>query len=76
MTVNDVVMALATSALRRWLLDHDALPTAPLVGAVPVSIRTEDQAGSHGNQVSVMLAELPTHIARPGERRMRSCAPR
>ncbi len=68
MTVNDVVMALTTAALRRWLLDHDALPRTPLVAAVPVSIRTEDQRGSHGNQVSVMLAELPTHLADPAER--------
>jgi WS/DGAT/MGAT family acyltransferase len=68
MTVNDVVMALTASALRRWLLDHDALPSVPLVVAVPVSIRTEDQKGSHGNQVSVMMAELPTHVADPHER--------
>jgi NRPS condensation-like uncharacterized protein len=39
-TVNDVVMALCAGALRRWLLDHDALPDAPLVAAVPVSLRT------------------------------------
>src|SRR6185436_5631225 len=51
MTVNDVVMVLTAAALRRWLLDHDALPSVPLVAAVPVSIRTEDQAGSGGNQV-------------------------
>jgi WS/DGAT/MGAT family acyltransferase len=68
MTVNDVVMALTASALRSWLLDHDALPRKPLVAAVPVSIRTEDQRGSHGNQVSVMLAELPTHLADPEDR--------
>ena len=68
MTVNDVVMTLTASALRRWLLDHDALPTAPLVAAVPVSVRTEQQAGTNGNQVSVMLAELPTHIADVEER--------
>ena len=46
MTVNDVVMALVTTALRRWLLDHDALPTGPLVAAVPVSVRAEDQRPS------------------------------
>jgi WS/DGAT/MGAT family acyltransferase len=68
MTVNDVVMAMTASALRRWLLDHDALPSVPLVAAVPVSIRTGDQSGSNGNQVSVMLAELPTHLADPRER--------
>ncbi|QNN51668.1 WS/DGAT/MGAT family O-acyltransferase [Nocardioides mesophilus] len=65
MTVNDVVMTLTTSALRRWLLDHDSLPSAPLVAAVPVSVRTEDQQGALGNQVSVMVAVMPTHIADP-----------
>jgi WS/DGAT/MGAT family acyltransferase len=68
MTVNDVVMALTATALRRWLLDHDALPQIPLVAAVPVSIRAEDQSGAHGNQISVMLAELPTHLRDPEER--------
>jgi len=68
MTVNDVVMALTASALRRWLLDHDALPSTPLVVAVPVSIRTDDQLGQNGNQVSVMTAEVPTHLADPAER--------
>ena len=68
MTVNDVVMALCTTALRRWLLDHDGLPDVPIVVAVPVSIRGDDLLGSHGNEVSVMLAELPTHLADPRER--------
>ena len=68
MTVNDVVMTMTASALRRWLLDHDALPRVPLVAAVPVSIRTEDQRGSHGNEVSVMIAELPTHLGGALER--------
>jgi WS/DGAT/MGAT family acyltransferase len=68
MTVNDAVMALTASALRRWLLDHDALPETPLVVAVPVSVRTRGQQGELGNQVSVMLAELPTHLRDPRER--------
>ncbi len=65
MTVNDVVMALCTSALRRWLLDHDGLPETPLVVAVPVSVRTDDQAQDNGNFISVMLAEMPVHVADP-----------
>lgn len=68
LTVNDVVMALCTTALRRWLLDHDALPDVPLVVAVPVSIRGEDEGGGRGNQISVMLTEMPTHLADPEER--------
>jgi diacylglycerol O-acyltransferase len=72
MTVNDVVMTLTASALRRWLLDHDALPSTPLVVAVPVSIRAKaaggDARGELGNHVSVMTAELPTHLADAQER--------
>jgi diacylglycerol O-acyltransferase len=68
LTVNDVVMALTASALRRWLLDHDALPGTPLVAAVPVSVRAGDGPGAHGNEVSVMTAELPTHLADPLQR--------
>jgi diacylglycerol O-acyltransferase len=71
MTVNDVVMTLTASALRRWLLDHDALPGTPLVVAVPVSVRAEGSGwheGDLGNHVSVMTAELPTHLADPLER--------
>ena len=67
-TVNDVVMALSTAALRRWLIDHDALPDQPLIAAVPVSIRTEDEKGSAGNKVSTMIAPLPTNIEDPLER--------
>ena len=68
LTVNDVVMALCAGALRRWLADHGALPEAPLVSAVPVSVRTEEQRGSLGNRVSMMFAPLPTHLADPEDR--------
>ena len=71
-TVNDVVMALSTGALRRWLLDHDALPESPLVAAVPVSVRTAKEKGTAGNKVSTMLAPLPTNLADPLER-LRAC---
>jgi diacylglycerol O-acyltransferase len=67
-TVNDVVMALCAGALRTWLLKHDALPEGPLVAAVPVSIRTEDQKGAHGNRVSLVIAPLPTHLPQPAQR--------
>jgi diacylglycerol O-acyltransferase / wax synthase len=67
-TVNDVVMALCAGALRRWLEDHDALPDAPLVAAVPVSIRTEEQMGTGGNRVSSIMAPLPTNLSDPAAR--------
>ena len=67
MTVNDVVLAMTAGVLRRWLLDRDALPSAPLVAAVPVSVR-DDDAETGGNQVSVMVVSLPTHIGDPAAR--------
>jgi WS/DGAT/MGAT family acyltransferase len=74
LTVNDVVMTLTASVLRRWLLDHDALPGVPLVVAVPVSVRGRTESGEDAgaNHVSVMMAELPTDIADPGERLART----
>jgi WS/DGAT/MGAT family acyltransferase len=68
MTVNDVVMALSAGALRRWLEDHDALPPSPLIAAVPISIRTAEEAGTAGNRISGMMAALPTQLASPLDR--------
>jgi len=68
LTVNDVVMALCAGALRRWLELHEALPSAPLVAAVPVSVRVTSEKGDYGNKVSIMLAPLPTNLSDPAER--------
>jgi diacylglycerol O-acyltransferase / wax synthase len=67
-TVNDVVLAVCAGALRRYLLDHSELPEEALVAMVPMSVRTDDEVGSHGNRVSAMLTSLATHLADPVER--------
>ncbi|WP_235855120.1 WS/DGAT domain-containing protein [Nonomuraea aridisoli] len=67
-SVNDVVMTLCTSALRSWLRERDALPEAPLVVAVPVAVRTGAAKDVVGNQISAMVAPLPTNVDDPGER--------
>lgn len=67
-TVNDVVMTLCGTALRRWLVDHGELPLEPLLAMVPVSVRTESQRGSLGNQVSAMIALLATNEEDPRRR--------
>jgi len=58
-TVNDVIMAACAGGLRQWLLDRDALPDQPLRAMVPISVRGEDDTAV-GNQVSAMVAVLPT----------------
>lgn len=62
-TSNDVILALCGSALRRYLLDQQALPDEPLVAAVPVSTRRDD--GTSGNEIAFALTHLGTHIADP-----------
>jgi len=67
-SVNDVVMAMCAGALRRWLADRDALPGAPLIAMIPVSVRDPASRGALGNKVSAMLATLPTHVIDPDQR--------
>ncbi|MBA2282336.1 MAG: wax ester/triacylglycerol synthase family O-acyltransferase [Actinomycetota bacterium] len=59
-TVNDVVMAVCAGGLRTWLEEHDALPDAPLVAMVPVSIRSGQETEKWTNRVSSIFAALPT----------------
>ncbi len=67
-TVNDVVMAVCSGALRRYLLAHDALPDRTLRAMVPVSIRTGDEDDPWSTRVSAIVAELPTLCDDPRER--------
>jgi WS/DGAT/MGAT family acyltransferase len=67
-TVNDVVMAICASAVRRWLVEHDELPGEPLVTQVPVSVRSEEQMGTYGNRILLMGAPLYTNEDDPVQR--------
>ncbi len=70
-TLNDVVMAISSAALRRYLQKHDALPDDPLIAMVPVSVRTKDEKDTYGNRVSSVLADLATTTADPVKRLLR-----
>ena len=67
-TINDIVMAVCTGALREYLLHHDALPPSSLRAMVPVSIRTGVEADPWTNRVSAIVADLPTELEDPLER--------
>lgn len=67
-TVNDVVLELCGGALKSYLAARDERPDGALVAMVPVSVRTEEQSGEQGNQVSTMLASLATDLDDPAER--------
>ncbi|MGP5059229.1 WS/DGAT/MGAT family O-acyltransferase [Psychrobacter celer] len=60
---NDVVLAVCSGAIRRYLLAMDALPSKPLIAFVPMSLRTDNSVS--GNQLSFVLANLGTHLDDP-----------
>ncbi len=68
-TVNDVTLAICAGALRKYLEVQKALPRKPLIAMVPVSLHGETEAG--GNQVSLLLANLATHLRDPIKRLQR-----
>ncbi len=64
-TVNDVVMAVAATALRRWLSQRDELPVEPLVVGIPFSSNVRPELG---NQVLLATTTLPTNVSDPETR--------
>ncbi len=62
-TVNDVTLAICSGALRKYLEAQKKLPKKPLIAMVPVSLHGETDAG--GNQVTLLLANLATHVGEP-----------
>jgi WS/DGAT/MGAT family acyltransferase len=65
-TMNDVMLAMCSGALRKYLLDLGALPDRPLVAAIPVSLRAGDDFG--GNAIGLILCNLATTEADAGDR--------
>jgi diacylglycerol O-acyltransferase len=68
-TFNDVVLAAVTVGFRRLLMARGELPAEHAVRTlVPVSVRPPGTEDVRGNQVSLLLAELPVQLADPEER--------
>jgi WS/DGAT/MGAT family acyltransferase len=68
-TFNDVVMALCSGTLRRYLDKHDCLPDESLIAMVPVSVRAGEQGDdAYQNRVSALLADLATNEPDPARR--------
>lgn len=64
---NDVVLWICSTALRSYLTQHATLPRKPLVAAMPVSLREENNQEMN-NQASVTVVDLGTHLAHPLKR--------
>jgi diacylglycerol O-acyltransferase len=67
-SVNDVVLAMCSTALRNYMLELDALPDAPLIAMTPVSLRRSGDSSESGNSVGSILCNLATNLADPLDR--------
>jgi diacylglycerol O-acyltransferase / wax synthase len=64
-TINDVVLTICGGALRAYLQAKNELPDISMVAMAPISVRSTDQRGALGNQVSAMTVAIGTDIEQP-----------
>jgi diacylglycerol O-acyltransferase / wax synthase len=70
-TLNDVVLAMCSGAMRAYLLELDALPEAPLVSMVPVGLNAKQShvaSAEGGNAVGSVMVQLATDKNDPAVR--------
>jgi WS/DGAT/MGAT family acyltransferase len=68
-TVNDVVLAVVTGAMRTFLIARGRRTEGvELRALVPVSVRVDDEHREFGNRLVVMRGPLPVYIADPVQR--------
>jgi diacylglycerol O-acyltransferase len=78
-TINDVILAVCSGALRTHLAEHDHLAGSdqaagnPLVAVVPISVRSDSPDDDLGNRLSAMFVPLANDLAEPLDR-LRSIA--
>ncbi len=70
-TINDVVLAMCSGALRAYLLELDALPDTGLVAMVPIGLNAKQShiaSADGGNAVGSVMVQLATELADPADR--------
>lgn len=69
--INDVLVSVATGALRRYLLTRgDAVDEVSIRAVIPVNLRPLEQAHELGNRFGLVFLTLPVGIADPKDRLM------
>lgn len=66
-TVNDVVLALCSGALRRYLKRNASIPRKSLIASMPISLREQGNTEMR-TQATLSLVSLATNVADPQKR--------
>ncbi|HEY3530713.1 MAG TPA: wax ester/triacylglycerol synthase family O-acyltransferase [Nocardioides sp.] len=70
-TLNDVVLAMCSGAMRSYLLELDALPDTTLVSMVPVGLKAKEShlaSATGGNALGSVMVKLGTDLPDPADR--------
>ncbi|MEP3224380.1 MAG: wax ester/triacylglycerol synthase family O-acyltransferase [Parasphingorhabdus sp.] len=68
-TINDVVLAICSGALRKYLTKHKELPAESLVAVAPINARSRTgEEANPGNNISAMTVKIWSDIADPLQR--------
>jgi diacylglycerol O-acyltransferase / wax synthase len=65
--LNDIVLALCSGTLRRYLAKHGGLPKKPLIAAMPISLRAPGDT-EYTTQATMTRVNLHTNVADPIKR--------
>jgi len=65
--LNDVVLAVSSGVVRRYLLERGALPSKSMTAAVPISLREEGNTDAN-NQVFGMICSIASNVEDPKTR--------
>ena len=61
--LNDVMLSIVGGGMRRYLEAKEELPDTSVTAMAPISVRSESEKNTMGNQVSAMYVPLGSHIA-------------
>jgi diacylglycerol O-acyltransferase len=70
-TLNDVVLAMCSGAMRTYLLELDALPDTTLISMVPIGLKAKEAqiaSASGGNAVGSVMVKLGTDLPDAADR--------
>lgn len=67
-TINDVLMAVCSGAIRTYLLEHVELPETSLSASIPVSLRSDADLDTYGNHLTNWFVSLATNLRDPVDR--------
>lgn len=60
--MNDVMLSVCGGAMRRYLEAKNELPAASMTAMAPISVRTDAERNTMGNQIAAMFVPVGSHI--------------